>query len=289
MNAPGKCDIAQLKETARKIRKTVIRMSIERGGFAGQGLALADVMAVLYRSELRLQNSPPDRLVLSVGHNAMAVYAALAEIGVYAHDELTSYNAEGSRIEQVPMEDTPGFEITNGSLGQGLAQAAGMALAHKRRSEDARIVCLSSDGEIQEGSVWESVMFAAHYRLDNLVMIVDDNDMQVDGSTSDVMCVRPILPKLAAFGWNGTVVAGDDYEGLLRAFEQSRSSAGRPFVIVLQTELCAGVRSLARFSRRHFIRAPLSTWNLALRELDGEDIREALAAEGEMPADDGLP
>lgn len=232
-------------------------------GYAGQGLGLADLMAVLYFSELRTG----DRFVLSTGHSAIAVFAALHERGEYELDELVTYGMDGSRIEESPLEGTPGFEITGGSLGQGLSQAVGLALGERLRGTGARVVCLVSDGELQEGQIWEACMAAAHHRLDNLVLLVDNNRMQADGATAEILGVEPIPERLAAFGFAARRVDANSLDGLLAAFAWARAQAGRPAALVCDNVPGKGVPSFEARRRVHYVRAPDEDWAAALAEL----------------------
>jgi len=258
-------------ERAAAIRRTVLEMCRGRGqGYAGQGLALADLFACLFFGELRLDGrARPDRFVLSTGHSAIALFAALHERGLYSLDELRSYGADGSRIEESPLEGTPGFEITGGSLCQGLSQAVGMALGERLAGAGARVYCLLSDGELQEGQVWEALMAAAHYRLSNLVALVDDNRMQADGDPRDVMGVEPIDAKLEAFGWAVQRVDANDERDLLDAFARARNESNRPSALVCRTEPGKGVASVEALAKTHYVRADDAFWATALSELDG--------------------
>lgn len=258
---------SELAERARAVRRTVVRMCRGRGqGYAGQGLALADLMAVLHWHELRADR---DRLVLSTGHSAIAVFAALGELGLYEMTELETYGMDGSRIEESPLEGLPGFPITGGSLGQGASQAVGMALAERLRGRDGRVYCLVSDGELQEGQVWEAMMAAGHYRLDNLVVMIDDNGTQADGRTADVMGVAPVADKLAAFGLAATEVDAHDIDALLAAFEDARATKGRPTGLVCRTVLGKGAPTLEAYRNVHYVRADAAVWDSAAAELAG--------------------
>jgi transketolase len=261
--APGRVD--ELARRAHSIRRTVIRMCMGRGqGYAGQGLALAELMACLYFDELR---EGLDRLVLSTGHSAIALFAALAEKGIYDLAELETYGEDGSRIEESPLEGTPGFEITGGSLGQGLSQAVGMALGERLSGRRGRVYCLLSDGELQEGQVWEAAMAAGHYRLDNLVALVDNNRMQADGATADVMTVEPIDEKLAAFGFAAHRIDANGTHAVLAAFAEARRTIGRPTALVCETVPGKGVPSFEVYEKVHYIRAGRDVWERALEEL----------------------
>lgn len=259
---------SELRRIAHRLRRTVVEMCVMRGqGYAGQGLALADLMACLYWDELR-DGDVEHRFVLSTGHSAIALFAALGELGVYEHAELLTYGTDGSRIEESPLEGTPGFEITGGALGQGLSQAIGIALGERLRGSGRRVYCLISDGELQEGQIWEGAMAAAHHRLDNLVLMIDNNRMQADGDVADVMGVEPVDGKLAAFGFATARTAGDDVAGLRRAFAGARAAKGRPTAIVLDTLPGKGVPSFETYSKVHYIRAERAVWQRALAELD---------------------
>ena len=266
-----------LRQRATSIRRTVVQMCQGRGqGYVGQGMALADTMATLYFDELRREpdGSLRDVLVLSTGHSAIAVYAAQHELGAYELDELRTYGMDGSRIEESPLEGTPGFSITGGSLGQGLSQAVGMALAERLHGSDRRIHCLLSDGELQEGQTWEAAMSAGHYGLDNLVALVDNNRIQADGATAEVMGVEPVDDKFAAFGFATRRVDAHDVEALTAAFAAARAERGRPTALVLDTIPGHGAPVLAEYSRVHYIRAGAKLWEQALAEV-GSDVPAA--------------
>lgn len=259
----------ELAAIAHRLRETVVEMCVMRGqGYAGQGLALADLMACLYFDEL-VQDGAEHRFVLSTGHSAIALFAALGERGVYERDELLGYGTDGSRIEESPLEGTPGFEITGGALGQGLSQAVGLSLGERLQATGRRVYCVVSDGELQEGQVWEALMSAAHHRLDNLVVIVDNNRMQADGDIAEVMEIEPVSEKLEAFGLAASRVAGDDIPGIRGAFRRARGTPGRPTGIVLDTLPGRGVPSFEDYSKVHYIRAEAGVWEKALAELKG--------------------
>ena len=255
-----------LDQRAHSIRRTVLEMCRGRGqGYAGQGLALAELMACLYFNELRAGR---DHFILSTGHSAIAVFAALHELGLYDLEELSTYGMDGSRIEESPLEGTPGFEITGGSLGQGLSQACGIALGERMRGRDGRVYCLVSDGELQEGQFWEAAMFAGHHQLDNLVLLVDNNHMQADGATEEVMNVEPVPEKLRAFGFTAHRIDGHRVTEILRAFADARATRGQPTALACETLPGKGVPSLERYSKVHYIRGTSELWERALAELD---------------------
>jgi transketolase len=258
----------ELARIAHRLRRTVVEMCVMRGqGYAGQGLAMADLMACLWFDEL-VRDDVEHRFVLSTGHSAIALFAALGERGVYEHEELLTYGTDGSRIEESPLEGTPGFEITGGALGQGLSQAVGLALGERLAGSGRRVYCLISDGELQEGQVWEAAMAAAHHRLGNLVVLVDNNRMQADGDVADVMEVEPVDGRFSAFGFAATRVDGADLEGLREAFAGARATPDRPTVIVLDSLPGKGVPSFEGYAKVHYIRAEPAVWERALAELD---------------------
>jgi transketolase len=272
---------AELATRAHAIRRTVIEMCRGRGqGYAGQGLGLADLVATLYFSELR---AGLDRLVLSTGHSAIVLFAALHEQGLYELDELRTYGMDGSRIEESPLEGTPGFEITGGSLGQGLSQAVGMALGERLRGSGARIYCILSDGELQEGQAWEAIQCAAHHRLENLVLLLDNNHMQADGATAEVMGVEPVPEKLEAFGFAARRVDANVLADVLEAFDWARAQAS-PVGLVCDNLPGKGVPSFEVYVKVHYIRAPDEVWARALAELES-----TAPAEHAGPATPGYP
>lgn len=268
---PPDQNLDELAGIALQIRRTVVRMCAPRGqGYAGQGLALADIMAHLFFRAMRRDQHGEflDRFVLSTGHSAIALFAALGVLGLYEPSELETYGTEGSRIEESPLEGTPGFEITGGSLGQGLSQAVGIALGERLRGSDATVYCLLSDGELQEGQTWEALMAAAHHRLGNLVVLVDNNRIQADGLTAEVMNVEPVPAKLAAFGVDATRIDPHDHTVLAARLPSGGTRSDRPIALVCQTVPGKGVPSFEAYRRVHYIRAERSVWDTALAELE---------------------
>jgi len=260
----------EIAEKALSIRRRCVMMCRGRGqGYVGQGLALADLMATLYFDELRRDSSGQlhDQFVLSTGHSAIALFATLGELGLYDEEELATYGQDGSRIEESPLEGTPGFLITGGALGQGLSQALGMALGNRIKDSDSRTFCLISDGELQEGQIWEAAMAAGHYKLGSLIVLVDNNRMQADGATADVMTVEPVPEKFAAFGFRAERVDANDLPALRAALERTRVSDGRPQVLVCETLPGKGAASLEVYEKVHYVRAAESVWLQALAEL----------------------
>jgi transketolase len=206
--------------------------------------------------------------VLSTGHYSIALYAALAEASVFPVDELDTYGADGSRLEMSGSELTPGFEMTGGSLGQGLSQAVGMALGARLDNRPTRVFNLLSDGELQEGATWEAAMAGVHYRLDNLYALLDCNCQQADGPPGRIMTIEPVHEKWIAFGWQTQRVDGNDLEALVACFAAAREVRGRPHAIILDTLLGKGVRLIEQRDKQHFIQVEPDEWALARPQLE---------------------
>ena len=265
-----------LAQRAWRIRRNALRMGAVQGqGYIAQALGIADVLAVAYFHALRYRPDEPkwaerDRFLLSIGHYAIALYAALIEAGILPEEELESYGADDSRLPMSGMASyTPGMEISGGSLGHGLPLAIGFCLALKRKRSGAFVYCLFSDGELDEGSVWEAAMAAGHWRLDNLIGIVDVNGMQADGPSTAIAGFEPLMPKLLAFGWHVQRVDGHDIEALVAAFDTARTLAKpRPRVIVCDTRMAKGVPFLEAREMTHFLRVEADEWAQALNVLD---------------------
>ena len=273
MSTTSNSRVLNLEILAAKIRRNTLDICMQRGGYAGQGVALADIAACLYFDELRPDGRGwfHDRFVLSNGHDAIMTYAALAEHGAYTLEELRTYNADGTKIDQSPIEGQLGFEITAGSLGQGPSQAAGIAWAERQRGTDKRIYCLFSDGELQEGNVWEAAMFAAHQKLSNLVYIIDNNDLQASGATTNVMSVEPVPEKFEAFGFFARRVNGNSVTEVLEAFEEAKSVAGKPYVMVCDTRIFAGIDCLQEaLPMAHYVAQKTADWEAGLAEIDAK-------------------
>jgi transketolase len=276
--------VGKLQIRARNIRRHVLHMAERVGqGYVGQGLGIADLLATLYFDSMRFNPAQldwpaRDRFVLSIGHYSIALYAALAEAGVLSQEELSTYGADGSRLEMSGSEWTPGFEITGGSLGHGLSQSIGMALGVRRMSQCGtlwpdrrapRIYNLLSDGELQEGSTWEAAMCAAHYKLSDLYAFIDCNNQQADGPPSRVMTIEPIHEKWTAFGWHVQRVDGNDIAALHAAINSCGNVADKPHAIVLDTRMGCGVPLFERREKNHFIRVEANEWALAREQLEG--------------------
>ena len=267
--------IPRLTESARRIRHHALDMGEVQGqGYIGQALGVADILAVVYGDQLRFRPDDPqwpdrDRFLLSVGHYAIALYAALAEAGVLDVTELATYGSDGSRLPMSGMASyTPGMEISGGSLGHGLGVATGMALGLRHQGNPARVYNLLSDGELDEGATWEAALACAHHGLDNVTAIVDVNALQADGPAQGVLRTEPIADKWRAFGWHAVRVDGNDIAALVTAFDALREHHGSPTVLVCDTRPGRGVPFLESREKAHFLPVEPHEWQLA---------REALA------------
>lgn len=241
-------NIAELHAASVSLRQDIIKMTCAAGsGHPGGSLSVIDILLVLFFREMRLNPDMPgapdrDRFVLSKGHAAPALYAVLAARGFFRQELLKTLRKLGSPLQGHPdMRKVPGVEISTGSLGQGLSIANGMALAARLTKSAQRVYVVLGDGEIQEGQVWEAAMTAAHYRLDNLVAFVDNNGLQIDGSTKQVKQVDPIGAKFESFGWHVLAVDGHDLEAIAACLDEARQVKGKPVMIVARTVKGKGV------------------------------------------------
>lgn len=249
--------------------------AVQGQGYIAQALGVADVLAVSYFNALTYRPKDPewagrDRFLLSIGHYAIALYAALIEAGIVPEDEIETYGSDDSRLPMSGMAAyTPGMEITGGSLGQGLSIAVGMCLGLKRKSSKSFVYNLLSDGELDEGSTWEAAMSAASFKLDNLIAIVDVNNMQADGPSRDVLNFEPLGQKFEAFGWHVQRVDGNSIPSLVAAFEAARAlREPRPRIVICDTRMGKGVDFLEARERNHFLRVEPEEWDRALAVLD---------------------
>ena len=240
--------IRELEDTARHLRVEVLKMlHTSQSGHTGGSLSAIDVMTALYFQRMRHDPSNPhwedrDRFVLSKGHAAPALYACLAGCDYFPREDLKSLRRFGSHLQGHPdMNKTPGVEVCTGSLGQGLSQAVGLALASRLAGRSSRIYTLLGDGELQEGQVWEGAMSAAHYKLGNLCAIVDQNGLQIDGATEKVMNVGPLGPKFLAFNWHVLEVDGHDIKAILLGLDEAEKVTDRPTMIIARTVKGKGV------------------------------------------------
>ncbi|EIG61224.1 transketolase [Bradyrhizobium sp. WSM1253] len=270
INAP------KLADRAYNIRRNALRMGEVQGkGYIAQALDISDVLAVAYFHAMRYRPEDPswegrDRFLLSNGHYAIALYAALIEAGIVPEEELETYGSDESRLPMSGMASyTPGMEMSGGSLGLGLSIAVGMSLGLKRKRSEAQVYTLFSDGELDEGSVWEAIQSAGHYKLDNLIGIVDVNNQQADGPFTQVMAFEPLVDKLQAFGWFVQRIDGNDLDAVLTAFDAAKSHPEpKPRMIVADTLMGKGVPFLEQREKNHFIRVEQHEWQLALAALE---------------------
>ncbi len=232
----------QLQLTACKVRMGIIESTFAaKCGHPGGSLSAADLFTYLYFKELNIDPKDPrkcdrDRFVLSKGHTAPGLYAALAERGFFPVEDLKTLRRIDSYLQGHPnMNLVPGVDMSTGSLGQGVSVAAGMAMAAKHQGKPNRVYTLLGDGEIQEGQCWEAFMFAAHYKLDNFVAIIDNNGLQIDGNVADVMSPYPIVEKLEAFGFHALAIDGHDFDAIEAALNEAKTVKGKPTAIVMKT------------------------------------------------------
>ena len=268
-----------LPERAYRIRRYALRMGEVQGqGYIGQALGYADVLATAYGHALRYRPEDPkweqrDRFLLSHGHYAIALYAALIESGILAQDELESYGSDDSRLPMSGMATyTPGMEMSGGSLGQGLVIAVGMALGLRHKKNPAFVYNSMSDGELDEGATWEAAMSAAHHRLANLICLVDINNQQADGPSGEVLGFEPLAEKWAAFGWYVQRADGNDITAVVNAFDAARAlDEPKPRVILFDTLMGKGVPFLEQREKNHFIRVDAPEWQQAIAILDAAE------------------
>ena len=273
---PSPAPATTLRQRAHNIRRHALRMGQVQGqGYVGQALGAADLLAVSYFHAMNYQPGDPeweqrDRFYLSIGHYAIALYAALIEAEIIPLDELESYGSDDSRLPMSGMATyTPGMEITGGSLGHGLGIAVGACLGLKRKHSASFVYNLLSDGELNEGSTWEAVMSASHWKLDNLIAIVDVNNQQADGHSSEVLAFEPIVDRWQAFGWFTQRVDGNDLDALVKAFDAARNHpVAQPRVIICDTKMGKGVPFLETREKTHFIRVDEHEWDVALNHLE---------------------
>lgn len=276
MNTPVTADRAKLADRAYRVRRHAVQLGEVQGqGYVAQALDIADVLAVAYFHAMRYRADDPewegrDRFLLSNGHYAIALYAALIEAGIIPAEEAETYGSDDSRLPMSGMASyTPGMEMSGGSLGQGLAIAVGRCLGLKRKGSKSLVYTLFSDGELDEGSVWEAILSASHWKLDNLIAIVDVNNQQADGPSSQVLAFEPLADKLKAFGWFTQRIDGNDLDAVIAAFDAARHHPEpQPRMIICDTRMGRGVPFLEAREKNHFIRVDPHEWQLALAALD---------------------
>jgi len=264
----------ELQKKAVEVRKGIVTaVHSAKAGHPGGSLSAADIFTYLYFEGMNIDPSNPkdenrDRFVLSKGHTAPGLYSVLAHRGYFPVEDLLTLRHTGSYLQGHPdMKHIPGVDMSSGSLGQGLSAAVGMALSAKMTGKDYRTYCLCGDGEIQEGQIWEAAMFAGHRKLDNLVVIVDNNNLQIDGAIGDVCSPYPIDEKFAAFGFHVINVNGNDFDELDKAFTEAKNTKGMPTAIVAKTLKGKGVSFMENQAGWHGKAPNDEEFKLAMEEL----------------------
>lgn len=253
----------ELKEKARELRKSIIEMNCNAGsGHPGGALSAVEITAYLFHCEMNFstencKDPDRDRFILSKGHSCLVLYAALAQLGFFSTGEFKGLRRIGAMLQGHPDRlKTPGVEFNSGSLGQGFSFALGCALGAKRGGRESRIYALLGDGELNEGQVWEAMMFGAHHRLDNLVAIIDYNKLQSDDLCSNVTALEPLAQKLESFGWHTLEIDGHDFTEIAGAFKGAREEKGRPTVIIAHTIKGKGISFMEGNPKWHGSMAP---------------------------------
>lgn len=276
----------ELLASAKNIRRLSLQMGAIQGqGYVGQALGYADVLAVAYCHAMNFMPENPDweqrdRFLLSHGHYAIAHYAALIEAGIMSQAEMETYGCDDSRLPMSGMATyTPGMEMSGGSLGQGLPIAVGLCLGLRHQGIESFVYNSMSDGELNEGSTWEGAMSAAHHQLSNLICLVDINNQQADGPSSEVLKFEPLIDRWQAFGWHVQRVDGNDLWATRDAFDAARAhNKPQPRVILFDTLMGKGVPFLEQREKNHFIRVDPPEWDMALAILEQHDLQnEALS------------
>lgn len=267
--------ILELKRIANNVRLGIIESVYSAGcGHPGGSLSIADILTYLYFEEMRVDPLQPqlagrDRFVLSKGHTAPALYSTLAERGFFPKDELKTLRKTNSRLQGHPdMKGLPGVDMSTGSLGLGFSAACGMALGAKISGEDFRVYTVIGDGESQEGQVWEAAMFAPHYKLDNLVLVVDWNGLQIDGPITEVMNPTPHDEKLRAFGWNVIAIDAHDFNEIEAAFRAAREAKGKPTAIIAKSTKGKGVSYMENACEWHGQAPKEDLYRVAVADLE---------------------
>lgn len=270
-------DVKELEKIARNVRIGIIEaVHVAKSGHPGGSLSIADILTVLYFNQMNIDETKPqdksrDRLVLSKGHCAPALYSTLAERGFFEKGLLkTLRNINGNLQGHPDMNKIPGVDMTTGSLGQGLSVANGMAMASKLGGEGIRVYCICGDGELQEGQIWEAAMTSSHYKLDNLCLIVDNNNLQIDGNVDKVMNIYPLDEKFRSFGFEVINVDGHNIQELINAFEQAKKVKGKPTAIIANTIKGKGVSFMENEAGWHGKAPNEEQYEIAIKELTNQ-------------------
>ena len=271
-------DVNELKKMANNIRKGIIEaVYANKSGHPGGSLSVADIMTVLYFNEMNIDEKNPkwedrDRLVLSKGHCSPALYSALANRGYFDIEKLKTFRSIESNLQGHPdMKKVPGVDMTSGSLGQGLSCANGMAIAGKMDSKNYRVYCILGDGEIEEGQIWEAAMTSCKYKLDNLCVIIDNNNLQIDGTIEEVMSSYPIDEKFKSFGFEIINIDGHNIQEIMDALEVAKTVKDKPTCIIAKTIKGKGVSYMENQVSWHGSAPNEEQYQIAINELGGND------------------
>lgn len=274
LDSDKKIEIKNLEDISKNIRKKIVEMVYSASsGHPGGSLSITDILTVLYFHEMNVNINNPkdedrDRLVLSKGHCSPALYAVLAEKGYFPKEDLKTFRKIDSYLQGHPdMKKIPGVDMSSGSLGQGLSVSNGMALAGKLDKKDYRVYCVMGDGEIEEGEVWEAAMTSSHYKLDNLCVIVDNNNLQIDGKINEVMSPYPIDKKFESFGFNVININGHDFNEIITALETAKKIKEKPTVIIAKTIKGKGISYMENEASWHGKAPNEEQYNIAIEEL----------------------
>lgn len=268
-------NIDDLKKLSNNIRQNIMKqVYFAQSGHPGGSLSIADILAYLYKNEMNIDAKNPnmqdrDRLILSKGHTSPALYGVLAEMGYFDKKELEFFRKPKAMLQGHPdMKGIAGVDMSSGSLGQGLSVAAGICLGAKMDNKNYRTYVILGDGEIQEGQVWEAAMFAGHNKLDNLVAILDNNNLQIDGSLDEVLSPYPLADKFKAFLWNVIEIDGHDFKQIQNAFATARNTKGKPTLILAKTIKGKGVSYMENSVKWHGTAPSKEEYEIAMKELN---------------------
>jgi len=270
-------DVEELKNISKRIRIKILHMLTQAGsGHTGGSLSAADIATAIYFSKMKFDPANPkweerDRFIMSKGHAAPLIYAIMAAAGYFPKETIDTLRNIESPLQGHPCcKKLPGIEVSTGSLGQGLSVANGIALGLRVNNNPARVYCIMGDGEIQEGQIWEAAMTAAHYNIDNLCAVVDNNELQIDGAVEEVMGIQPVHDKWEAFGWHTIRTDGHDMEEILRALDEAENTKGKPTVIIANTTKGKGVSFFENKVEYHGTAPSQDEFERAVKEINNE-------------------
>ncbi len=270
-------DVEELKSISKRIRIKILHMlTLAGSGHTGGSLSAADVATAIYFSKMKFDPANPkwedrDRFIMSKGHAAPLIYAIMAAAGYFPKETIDTLRNIESPLQGHPCcRKLPGIEVSTGSLGQGLSVANGMALGLRLNNNPARVYCIMGDGEIQEGQIWEAAMTAAHYNIDNICAVVDNNELQIDGPVEEVMGIQPVHDKWEAFGWHAISIDGHDMEEILRALDEAENTKGKPTVIIANTTKGKGVSFFENKVEYHGAAPSQDEFERAVKEINND-------------------